>query len=133
MGENYKNPILTVDVIIRYKGGIVLIKRNVEPIGWALPGGHVEYGETVENAAIREAIEETGLNVRLDRQFHVYSAKDRHPTEHRVTIVFVAEATGEIKASSDADEAEVFSEGKLPKNIVFDHKLILIDYFNDAY
>ncbi|MBS3122829.1 NUDIX hydrolase [Candidatus Woesearchaeota archaeon] len=130
-----KSPILTVDIIIRYKGGIVLVNRKYPPKDWALPGGHVDYGETVEYAAIREAKEETNLDVELVKQFHVYSDPKRSPKEHKVTVVFIANGKGELKAGDDADDANVFGEGdilKLPK-LCSDHNQILLDYYNDRY
>ncbi|MEO0115069.1 MAG: NUDIX hydrolase, partial [candidate division WOR-3 bacterium] len=79
MPKQRKSPNLTVDIIIDYDGKIVLIKRKNPPFGWALPGGFVDYGETVENAAIREAKEETGLDLKELKQFHVYSDPNRDP------------------------------------------------------
>lgn len=126
-------PKISVDIIIRYKGGVVLIKRKNPPLGWALPGGFVEYGETLEGAAIREAKEETNLNVQLERQFHAYSDPKRDSRHHTITVVFIAEGRGELKAGDDAAEATIFPEGKVPQDIVFDHKQILLDYFNEIY
>lgn len=127
-------PLLIVDIIIRYKGGIVLINRAKEPFGWALPGGFVDFGETVEQAAIREAKEETNLNIQFLRQMHVYSDPKRDPRgTHSITLVFVAEGKGELKAGDDAQDAAVFSlDGKLPK-LAFDHEKILKDYVNEEY
>ncbi len=130
---NYKNPFPTVDIIIKYKDGVILIKRKKPPFGWALPGGFVEYGESLENAAIREAKEETGLDITLIRQFHSYSEPDRDPRFHTITTVYIASADGEIAAGYDAAEAVLFYRNNLPDNIVFDHKKILEDYFNRRY
>lgn len=90
--ERYKNPVPTVDIIIEYAAGIVLVERKNPPYGWALPGGFVDYGETVEQAARREAGEETGLAIDDLRMFHVYSDPERDPRHHTITTVFVARA-----------------------------------------
>ena len=128
-----KNPVPTVDTIIRYLGGIILIQRKNPPEGWALPGGFVDYGETLEAAAVREAIEETGLDIKLIRQFHTYSEPARDPRQHTISTVFIAEASGEAKAGDDATELGAFPKDRLPDNIVFDHKQILEDYFIGRY
>jgi len=129
MGKEYKNPIPTVDIIIEMEGGIVLIKRKNPPYGWALPGGFVEYGESLEDAAIREAKEETGLDVVELRQFHTYSAPDRDPRHHTISTVFTGKGRGVLKGSDDAVEAKIFTEDNLPDEIAFDHRKILDDYF----
>jgi ADP-ribose pyrophosphatase YjhB (NUDIX family) len=128
-----RNPFLTVDVIIEIGGGVVLIKRKNPPPGWAIPGGFVDYGETVEDAVVREAREETGLAVTLVRQFHTYSAPDRDPRHHTVSIIFIATASGSPVAADDAKEAEIFTGDNLPEDIAFDHRQILEDYFNGKY
>jgi 8-oxo-dGTP diphosphatase len=131
--KKHKSPFLTVDVIIECGGGIVLIQRKNPPYGWALPGGFVDYGETLESAAAREAREETGLKVKLIRQFHTYSAPDRDPRHHTVSTVFVAEAEGDPAAGDDAGKAGLFSRESLPDPIAFDHGRILEDYFMRRY
>ena len=125
-----KTPLLTVDIIIRSRAaaGVVLIRRKNPPHGWALPGGFVDVGETVENAAIREAFEETQLRVRLAGQFHVYSDPARDPRGHTVSVVFVADADGLPTGADDASEARIFPLDALPEPIVFDHGRILADY-----
>jgi len=123
-----KNPVPTVDVIIELDGGIVLIERKNPPFGWALPGGFVDYGESFEQAAVREAFEETGLRVTLTEQFHTYSDPGRDPRLHTATTVFIASASGTPRAADDALQAGIFSEGTLPE-LVFDHARILADYF----
>jgi ADP-ribose pyrophosphatase YjhB (NUDIX family) len=128
-----RNPLLTVDAIIETNSGIVLIKRKNPPLGWAIPGGFVDYGETVESAAVREAKEETSLDIRLVRQFHTYSAPERDPRHHTVSTVFIAKADGKPVASDDAEDAGVFTRENLPQDIVFDHRQILEDYFNGKY
>ncbi|HDM37466.1 MAG TPA: NUDIX domain-containing protein [Candidatus Omnitrophica bacterium] len=125
--ENH--PIPTVDIIIEKNNQIILIKRENPPFGWALPGGFVEMGETVEEAASREAQEETGLIIRNLKQFHVYSEPGRDPRFHTISCVFTAETDGEPKASSDAKEARFFGKDALPDDIVFDHRKIIDDYF----
>ena len=127
----YRNPFPTVDIIIEVVDGIVLIKRRNPPPGWAIPGGFVDYGESVESAAIREAKEETGLDVRLIRLLGVYSDPGRDPRSHTISTVFVATASGRPVADDDAAEAGVFTEDTLPKDMAFDHRAILEDYFRD--
>lgn len=127
--NNPRNPFLTVDIIIRMNDGIVLIKRKNPPHGWALPGGFVDYGESVESAAIREAAEETGLEVVLKEQFHVYSDPARDPRHHTASVVFIADAEGALQAADDAAEADIFTADTLPPPLVFDHGRILSDYF----
>ncbi len=134
-----RNPYLTVDVIIELKNetgddGIVMIERKNPPHGWALPGGFVDYGETLETAAIREAREETSLDVELIRQFHAYSDPRRDERQHNVTVVFIARPlNGVLEARDDARRAGVFSENSLPPEIAFDHEDILSDYFSKKY
>ena len=120
---------LTVDAIIPYKGKIVLIKRKNEPYKdyYALPGGIVEYGESVESALIREAKEETGLDVELYKLVGVYSQPDRDPRGHFVSICFIAlPKGGELKASSDAKEVALFDLDSIP-NLAFDHNKMIED------
>jgi len=125
-----RQPRLTVDIIIELPAGIVLVERKNPPYGWAIPGGFVEYGETLETCAIREAKEETGLDIFNLRQFHAYSEPDRDPRGHTITVVFIAQATGTPHAASDAKNVGVFTKDSLPENIAFDHRRILEDYFN---
>lgn len=125
-----RNPIPTVDIIIEITGGIVLIKRKNEPLGWALPGGFVDYGESFEQAAVREAREETGLELTLLEQFHTYSEPGRDPRMHTASTVFVAAGSGILKAGDDAGQAEVFAKEAIPQ-LVFDHNRILDDYFKN--
>ncbi len=125
-----KEPRITADIIIELENkGIVLIKRKNPPVGWAIPGGFLDYGESLEDCALREAKEETSLDVELKGQLHTYSTLDRDPRWHTVTTVFVATASGTPKASTDASEIGVFKRGKIPKDLVFDHNEILEDYF----
>ena len=129
MAEPYRNPLPTVDIIIEVKGGIVLIERKNPPQGWAIPGGFVDYGESVEACAVREAREETGLNVRLKDLLYVYSRPDRDPRHHTLTTVFIAAADGVPVAADDAKAAGVFTAQTLPVPLAFDHADILADYF----
>lgn len=110
-----------------------MIKRKNPPLGWALPGGFVDYAESLESAAVREAQEETGLSIELLRQFHTYSSPDRDPRHHTITTVYIARAEGEPRGGDDAAEAQLFGRTTLPAPIVFDHKQILNDYFMRRY
>jgi len=130
---NPRNPYPTVDIIIEIDGGIVLIERKNPPPGWALPGGFVDWGECLEDAAVREAKEETSLDVTLLRQFHAYSDPSRDPRHHTVTVVFVARAAGIPKAEDDAANLGIFTRDTLPSPIAFDHATILDDYFTGRY
>lgn len=124
-----KKPLLAVDiVIIRKDRSIVFIKRLNPPYKnfYALPGGFVEYGETVEEAAIREAKEETGLSIKIKSLIGVYSDPKRDPRGHIVSIAFLAEEVGgELKPSSNAKEVKAFKS--IPKPLAFDHEKIVKD------
>ena len=123
-----ETPALTVDVVIELEGGgVVLIERRHPPHGWALPGGFVDVGETVEAAAVREAREETSLDVELLELLGVYSDPARDPRGHTVGIVFIGRATGEPRAADDAKNVAVFDPAK-PPPLAFDHDRILADY-----
>jgi 8-oxo-dGTP diphosphatase len=125
----YQNPVPTVDVIIETGGGIVLIRRKNPPPGWAIPGGFVDVGENIRDAAVREALEETGLRVTLTALLGVYSEPDRDPRQHTISTVFVGAADGIPHGMDDAAEAALFTEETLPDPIAFDHAKILADYF----
>ena len=125
--ETPRNPFPTVDVIIEVEGGIVLIERANPPHGWAIPGGFIDYGELCEDAARREAAEETGLDVTLRHLLGVYSRPDRDPRFHTMSVTYVGTATGRPVAADDAARAEVFSLDDLPE-LAFDHAEILADY-----
>ena len=122
----YNNPIPTVDIIIELESGVVFIKRANPPFGWALPGGYVDYGESLEEAVYREALEETGLKIELLGQFHTYSDPLRDTRQHNISTVFIAKAEGQLQPGSDAKMAEVFTSP--PQSLVFDHAIILKDY-----
>jgi 8-oxo-dGTP diphosphatase len=129
---NYRKQSITTDIFIyNDKNEFILIKRKNDPFKdyWALPGGYLDYGETVENGAIREAKEETNIDVRLTKLFNVYSNPDRDPRGHTVTIVYLA--TGDfkdLKAKDDAKDAKVFTKDDLYSiSLAFDHKIILND------
>ncbi len=126
--ETFRNPTPTVDIIIEIGNRIVLIERKNPPYGWALPGGFVDYGESYETAALREAKEETGLKVIELRQFRTYSDPDRDPRGHTASTVFIGKANGGPRPGDDAARAELFSKDKLPP-LAFDHAKILADYF----
>jgi len=126
--EIYINPVPTVDIIIETDQGIVLIERKNYPFGWAIPGGFVDYGETVEEAALREAKEETGMNVDLLGILGVYSDPERDPRQHTISTVFVGKAQGMPVAGDDAKRASIFQVEKIDVPLVFDHKKILEDY-----
>ncbi|MEW6455508.1 MAG: NUDIX hydrolase [Acidobacteriota bacterium] len=129
-----RNPFPTVDIIIEYKKGdkegIILIKRKNPPYGWAIPGGFIEYGEFAENTAIREAKEETNLDIEILSQLHTYSNPERDPRHHTISVVFVARGFGTAKAKDDASEIGIFNKDEIPENLAFDHNRILKNYFN---
>ena len=134
--SNYKKPSITVDTVIFCGSSdenkkFVLIKRKNDPFKnqWAIPGGFVEYGETVENAAIREAKEETGIDIELKKLFNIYSKPDRDPRGHTITIVYLATGNiNDIKAGSDAEDIQLCSFEELSSlKIAFDHEKILTD------
>jgi 8-oxo-dGTP diphosphatase len=122
-------PYVTVDVIIEQTDGIILIERSNPPYGWALPGGFVDCGESLEQAVIRETKEETGLSLEGLRQFHTYSDPDRDPRFHTVSTVFIGQGKGIPKAGDDAKNLKVIKFGDLLKGIyAFDHKNVIADY-----
>jgi len=127
-----QTPKLTVDIIIelsdRPERPILLIERKNPPHGWALPGGFVDVGERLEQAAVREAAEEISLPVTLTALLGCYSDPRRDPRGHTVSAVYVAEARGEPRAADDAAHVQVFSLDALPSPLVFDHAQILADY-----
>lgn len=125
----HTGPRATVDVIIEVSDGIVLVRRRNPPHGWAIPGGFVDYGERVESAARREMREETGLEVELVDLLGVYSDPARDARGHTISTVYVGRATGTPRAADDAADVGVFGEGRLPAPLVFDHAVILEDYF----
>jgi 8-oxo-dGTP diphosphatase len=123
-----RHPGCTVDVVILLPGDrVVLVERGHPPLGWALPGGFVDEGETLEEAAVREAREETGLEVDLVEQFHAYSDPRRDPRRHTVSTVFIGRADGEPCGGDDAADARAFAWASLPRGLVFDHDQILTD------
>jgi 8-oxo-dGTP diphosphatase len=121
-------PPVAADVIIEVGDRIVLIERKNPPPGWALPGGFVDYGETVEQAAVREAREETALTVELRALLGVYSRPDRDPRGQSIGVVYIGRATGEPRGQDDARDARLFDLEHLPSPLAFDHAEILADY-----
>ncbi|MFA5625279.1 MAG: NUDIX hydrolase [Bradymonadales bacterium] len=126
----YKNPTPTVDIIIIRGNEIVLIERQNAPHGWALPGGFVDEGESVENAAIRESKEECSLNISLHEMFYVYSEPSRDPRQHTMSTVFIATAPGEPQGGDDAKCARYFPLDALPAPLCFDHAQIIADFLH---
>ncbi len=126
--KSYRNPIPTVDIIIEIGNRIVLIERKNDPKGWALPGGFVDYGERLEDAAIREAFEETSIRITGLKLLGCYSDPARDKRQHNISIVFVAKGAGLPEAGDDAAKAILFQPDKLPQNLCFDHGQIMRDY-----
>ena len=124
-----RNPVPTVDIIIEIDTRIVLIERKNPPYGWALPGGFVDYGESFEEAAAREALEETGIVVRDLRQFRTYSNPGRDSRMHTASTVYIGKGEGSPQGGDDASQAELFTRDNLPP-LAFDHATILADYFS---
>ena len=125
-------PLLAADTIVeladRPERPIVLIERRNPPPGWAIPGGFVDVGEEIERAAVREAREETSLDVTLIALLGVYSDPQRDRRGHTVSVVYIAEARGTPQAQDDAAAVAVFNPERLPGNLAFDHDRILADY-----
>ena len=126
--KRYRNPFPTVDIIIELQDGIVLIERKNPPHGWALPGGFVDYGETLEAAAVREAREETSLEVTNLRLLGCYSNPERDERMHTISTVYIADGCGQPQAADDAANLGIFRLEKLPETLCFDHADILTDY-----
>jgi len=127
--EQFRNPAPTADAVIEVGDRIILVNRKYPPYGWAVPGGFVEYGETVEQAAVREAKEETSLDVTPVALLGVYSDPHRDPRKHTIATVFVAKAEGKPMAADDARSVGLFTEEDLPEPMAFDHRKVLEDYF----
>ncbi|MDD5044396.1 MAG: macro domain-containing protein [Candidatus Omnitrophica bacterium] len=122
-------PFTTVDAVIEIDDGIILIERSNPPFGWALPGGFVDYGESLEDAVRREAKEETDVELEDLRQFHTYSDPKRDPRFHTIGTVFTARAKGRPKAGDDAASFKIVKFDDLLKlDYAFDHKKIIADY-----
>ena len=130
-----RNPAPTVDIIIEVerddgRRGIILVERKNPPYGWALPGGFVNYGESLEDAATREAREETSLQIELISQLHTYSDPDRDPRGHTISTVYVATARGSPRAEDDAKAIGIFTPEEINFPLAFDHQKIVTDYLN---
>lgn len=126
--RQYRNPFPAVDIIIEISSGIVLIERRNPPYGWALPGGFVDYGESLEDAAVREAKEETSLEVYDLRLLGCYSDPSRDSRMHTISTVYAAKGHGSPKAADDAVNLRIFMPNELPDQLCFDHGAILSDY-----
>jgi 8-oxo-dGTP diphosphatase len=126
--QKYRNPFPTVDIIIEIDDGIILIERKNEPFGWALPGGFVDYGECLEDAAVREAHEETSLEVRDLQLLGCYSDPERDSRMHTISTVFTGTGYGVPRAADDAVNLAIFRLEQLPERLCFDHGRILADY-----
>jgi 8-oxo-dGTP diphosphatase len=127
----YKNPTPTADILIELDdrpGTLVFIERRNEPVGLAIPGGFVDEGEFIADAAVREAKEETGLDIELVELFHVYSDPTRDTRKHTVSTVFIARASGAPRGGDDAVRCLVCAPDALPGSLVFDHARIVADY-----
>lgn len=125
----HRNPKPTVDLIVELPGEqVVLIRRKNPPQGWALPGGFVDEGESLERAAVREAKEELSVDVTLTEQLFTYSDPKRDPRQHTISTVFIATTTGVPRGADDAAEAKAFALDALPQPLCFDHAQILADY-----
>jgi len=131
--SEWNNPLPTVDALIEvydnseYKG-IVLIERRNYPFGWAIPGGFMEYGERAETTAVREAKEETGLDVVITGLLGFYSEPSRDPRHHTVTAVYLCRAEGEPVAGDDAKSVKIVQPSEIVEPLVFDHSRVINDY-----
>jgi 8-oxo-dGTP diphosphatase len=125
-------PLIAADALIELTDQpgrpIVLIERKNPPYGWAIPGGFVDIGETVETTAMREALEEVTLQVTLRGLLGIYSSPKRDPRGHTVTAIYIAEATGTPVAADDASKVGIFTLDQLPAPLAFDHGMVLEDY-----
>ena len=125
--KTWQRPAVTVDMLILLDSRLVLVSRRNEPLGWALPGGYVDYGERLESAARREAMEETRLTLLDLEQFHTYSDPDRDARQHSVSTVFLARAEGTPVAGDDAAEVRLFDLADVPHPLAFDHSRMVRD------
>jgi len=127
--KTFKNPYPAADTIISIEGGVVMVYRKNPPSGWAIPGGFINCGESAEEAAVREAKEETGLDIDHLALFGVFSDTERDPRFHTISIVYTGKGRGTPKSGDDASKVAIFSKNDLPGDIAFDHKKILNQYF----
>ncbi|MBU1121331.1 MAG: NUDIX hydrolase [Candidatus Omnitrophica bacterium] len=123
-----QGPFITVDGIIEYEGGVVMVQRSNPPLGWALPGGFVDYGESVETAVVREVKEETNLDFIDFKQWKVCSDPARDPRFHTISVIFIGKGKGTLKADSDVKDAKGYKLDSLPSKISFDHRKIIEEY-----
>ena len=126
--RTWQRPGVSVDMLITYEGRLVLVYRRNRPVAWALPGGYVDYGEALEHAARREALEETNLELEGAEQFHTYSDPDRDDRQHSITTVFLARGVGELRAGDDAERVALFDPADAPHPLAFDHSRIVRDF-----
>ena len=126
--QSRKHPLPTVDIIIRVGDKIVVVERKYPPYGWALPGGFVDYGESVEQAAVRETKEETSLDLEDLEQFKVFSDPARDPRGHAITTAFVARGIGEPRAADDAKNIDLMDPLQIDRTLVFDHQRIVEEF-----
>ena len=129
--KEYRNPKTTCDILIELDGRpgeLVFVERRNEPRGYALPGGFIDEGEWAADAAVREALEETGLDVSIDELFHVYSNPARDPRGHTMSTVFIASAAGTPVGGDDAARCIVATPDAMAGKLVFDHATIVADY-----
>lgn len=131
METDCSHPLLAVDAIVRLENRIVLVHRRNPPEGWAIPGGFVEYGETVEEAVRRELREETGLGLESLSQWRVFSDPARDPRRHVISLCFTARGQGSLRAASDADEVDLFPANPPFPDLAFDHRDILLRYVRE--
>lgn len=127
MSDRPQTPLLAVDMLIEYEQKLVVIQRKNPPLGWAFPGGFVDVGETLEQAAVREAKEETNLDIKLRALLGCYSEPNRDPRGHTVSAVYIATGTGQPRAQDDAIDLRLFAAEEIV-DLVFDHAKILRDY-----
>ena len=130
-----RGPILAADaIVLNKKNEILLTRRNIEPFRgkWVLPGGHVKYGETVENALRREVEEETGFKVEIEKLHGVYSNPKRDPRYHIICICYICKiVSGEAKTNFEVGEIAFFPLKHLPKKMGFDHRKIIQNFIDN--
>ncbi len=126
-----KVPVPAADGVIVKDGKVLLLRRNFRPKGkWCLPGGHVNYRESVENAIRREVLEETGLRTSISRLIGVYSDPKRDRRWHAVSVAYILKTKGgKLRISDESSDFGFFPPNRLPKGMAFDHAKIIRDAF----